>query len=88
MIFSVLSSGAALSGGAGASAARRRRRARATVLSLARISSAYQLVEEGQAVHSRHFHVEADHVRRVLLDQVAGDEGVRRAADQAQLRVG
>ncbi|EVT88859.1 hypothetical protein Z046_29745 [Pseudomonas aeruginosa VRFPA09] len=43
----------------------------------------HQLVEEGQAVHPRHFHVEADHVRRVLLDQVAGDEGVRRTADQA-----
>ena len=50
--------------------------------------AAHEFLQKGQAVHSRHFHIQGQHVRVQLLDQITGHIGIRRLADQLQLGVG
>ena len=41
----------------------------------------HELSQEGQTVHARHLDVERQHVRLVLENQIARDEGIRCEAD-------
>ncbi len=48
---------------------------------------AHQLLEEVEAVHARHFDVERQHVRVVLLDEFARDERVGRGRHDGHVRL-